>query len=583
MSGYFAYKPQERKVAYFSFEVGLSPELPIYAGGLGILAGDTIKAFADQGVPVVAVSLLNEKGYFYQELDSAGNQLEVPIDWDHTKYMTPLPEKVTVKLEGRDVLVQAWVHGVEGLGGYRIPVVFLDTNIKTNAEEDRLLTSYLYGGDSRYRLMQEAILGLGGVRILQILDHDNLERYHMNEGHSALLTLELMNRYEKTLQRVRELCVFTTHTPLQTGHDSFDLELVESVLGDFYDWSGLEHDNIIDSGRRLNMTYLALYHSKYVNGVAKKHGEVAQQMFPGYSIDAITNGIHTNTWLSEPMARVFDRHIPSWRQDPYCLRSALNIPLHELWDAHLEAKKKLIDFVNKHYHVGMDYETLTIGFARRAAAYKRADLLFTDKERLLEIHDKAGGFQVIFGGKAHPKDEDGKKMIKDVVSHINELRDRIKMVYLNNYDVYSARLLVAGADVWLNTPLRPLEASGTSGMKAAVNGVINFSVLDGWWLEGHIEDYTGWSIGPSPGDEDFKHIQVAEDSGEKQADVGDGGLGYEQDVEDLYAKLEEKIIPMYYENRGRWMKMMAGNIAFNGSYFNTHRMVSQYVMQAYFQ
>ncbi len=564
MNKYLKYNPQDRKIAYFSLEIGLSAQLPTYAGGLGILAGDTIKSFADLKVPAVAVSLLNEKGYFYQQLDQDGNQTEVDTNWNHRDYMTKLSDKIIVNLEGRDILVQAWVYEVNGLTGGVVPVIFLDTNLDANQEQDRAITKHLYGGDRRYRLMQEALLGIGGVRILQILDHENLQAYHMNEGHSALLTLELMDRYKNDLERVRELCVFTTHTSVAAGHDSFDIELARSVLRNFCDVETLKHDNIIDQNNKLNMTYLALHHSKYINGVAKKHGEVSQKMFPGYSIDAITNGIHTRTWVSDAMSEVFDRHLPSWRNDPYTLRNVLNISRDEIWRAHEKAKKTLIDYVNGQYSSGMDYDTLTIGFARRATAYKRADLLFSDIERLKKIVAEKGKIQIIYGGKAHPSDGQGKDFIRKIFKHIKELKGTIHVEYIQNYEMYTAKLMVSGCDIWLNTPLRPREASGTSGMKAAVNGVLNFSVLDGWWLEGHIEDYTGWSIGPRPKDKEEETDHIA-------------------DVEDLYNKLENKIIPLYYEDKTWWNEMMAQNIALNGSFFNTHRMVSQYVMQAYYQ
>ncbi len=563
MKHYRKFRPQERKVAYFSLEIGLKPEMPIYSGGLGILAGDTIKSFADLKVPAVGVSLLNEKGFFYQDLDEYGNQKELDVNWDHKQHMTLLRDRANVNLEGRDVAIRAWVHEVKGETGGIVPVIFLDTNIDSNNDFDRTLTSHLYGGDRKYRLMQEALLGIGGVRMLMLLDHDNLEAYHMNEGHSALLTLELMDRYEGDLEKVRDLCVFTTHTPVPAGHDTFNIDLARNTLVNFCDMDNLRHDSIIDYDNKLNMTYLALYHSKYVNGVAKRHGEVSRKMFPGYSIDAITNGIHTPTWVSDSMATVFDKYIPSWRTDPYTLRNALNIPRDDLWRAHDHAKIKLIDFVNKHYHQDMKTDVLTIGFARRAAAYKRADLLFSDIERLRKISKEVGEIQVIYGGKAHPMDGRGKEFIKKIFSWIKELKDEIKIVYVKNYEMYTAKLMVSGCDVWLNTPLRPMEASGTSGMKAAVNGVINFSVLDGWWLEGHIEGYTGWSIGPRPVD-----VEEAADQS--------------QDVKDLYDKLENKVIPTYYEDLDWWREMMAQNIALNGSFFNTHRMVSQYVMQAYF-
>ncbi|MBT8374538.1 MAG: alpha-glucan family phosphorylase, partial [Deltaproteobacteria bacterium] len=557
MNPYSQYNPQDRKIAYFSMEIGLSSKLPIYSGGLGILAGDTIKSFADLGVPAVGISLLYTRGYFHQEIDAQGNQSEIPVEWDPSQFMTLLPEKITVTIEGRIVLVQAWVYEVEGITGYRIPVLFLDANTETNAPQDRELTAYLYGGDERYRLKQEIILGLGGVRILQILDHDNLEAYHMNEGHAALLSLELMDRYQQNLEKVRELCIFTTHTPVPAGHDTFDVQMTREVLGDFFQPDQLNHDNIIDTDGRLNMTYLALFHAEYINGVAKKHGETAQQMFPEYRIDAITNGIHTRTWVVETMASVFDSHIPNWRNDPYTLRNALNIPRDEIWDAHQASKYRLIDFIRQQHGISLDSEVLTIGFARRSAKYKRATLVLDDPGRLKRIAAKVGRIQIIFAGKAHPKDDVGKDLIRSIFQSSRDFREDVTVLYLPNYDMYRAKLLVAGVDLWLNTPLRPMEASGTSGMKAAVNGVINFSVLDGWWIEGHIEDLTGWSIGP-------KH-RVVQDDPEKSRKI---------DVEDLYTKLENRILPLFYIEHERWKDMMAYNIALNGSFFNTHRMVS---------
>lgn len=563
MEYYLKNDPKERTIAYFSMEVGLAPEIPTYSGGLGILAGDTIKSFADLNLPVVAVTLLYEKGYFHQEIEN-GNQKEFPVEWDKTKHLRLLPNKVNVKLEGRDVLVQAWIKEVVGVKKNVVPVIFLDTDFEPNNEQDRGLTYQLYAGDRRYRLMQEAILGIGGPRMLQSLGHSEIEKFHMNEGHAALLTLELMNHYKGDLEEVRELCVFTTHTPVPAGHDAFEYEMAKNVLQDFYDLDDLRHNNIINDDNKLNMTYLALFHSNYVNGVAKIHGEVSQKMFPGYSINAITNGVHANTWVSEPFAKLYDSFIHSWRTDNYTLRYALGIPEQEIWEAHKLAKRNLFDFVKEKTGVSMEEDVLTIGFARRAATYKRADMIFTNKVRLREIYDKVGKFQIIFGGKAHPQDGGGKALIKNIYEDIQELKDKIKIVYLENYEMYLGKLMTSGVDVWLNNPLRPREASGTSGMKACLNGVLNFSVLDGWWLEGHVEGLTGWSIGPRP-------TNVEEE------------IDQDKDIEDLYVKLSEQIIPTYYKNPDKWKEMMKHSIAFNGSFFNTQRMVSQYVMNAYFK
>lgn len=562
MEYYLKEDSDERKIAYFSLEIGLSPEIPTYSGGLGVLAGDTIKSFADKRVPAVAVTLVYEKGYFHQEIND-GWQQEVPVHWDKSKHMRLLPNKANIRLEGRDILIQAWLYEVHGVTGHVVPVLFLDSNIEQNAEQDRGLTAQLYGGDNRYRLLQEALLGIGGVRMLQSLGHEKIEKYHMNEGHAALLTLELMNRHKYDLEAVRDMCVFTTHTPVPAGHDAFEVDLAQSVLRDFYNLDGLHHSHIIDDENKLNMTYLALHHSRHVNGVAKKHGEVSRKMFPGYSIEAITNGVHAGTWVSDFMAKVYDKNIPSWRTDQFTIRYALNLPKNEVWEAHQKAKQRLFKYVKEKTDVEMDPDVFTIGFARRAATYKRGNLIFSDKERLLNIYKKVGKFQIIFGGKAHPSDGGGKGIIKDINDCINELKGKIKIVYLENYEMFLGKLLTSGVDVWLNTPLRPREASGTSGMKAALNGVPHFSVLDGWWLEGHVEGLTGWAIGPRP-----KNVEDEIDQS--------------QDIEDLYNKLEKNILPTYYKNPEQWKNIMLHTIAFNGSFFNTQRMVSQYVINAYF-
>ena len=563
MEYYLKEDPKERKIAYFSLEIGLKPEIPSYSGGLGVLAGDTIKTFSDLGIPAVAVTLLYQKGYFHQEIEN-GDQKEVPVNWHPEKHMRLLPGRVNIKLEGRDILIQAWLYEAKGISGSITPVLFLDTNLEQNSEDDRNLTSYLYGGDRRYRLLQESILGIGGVRMLQALGHDDIEKYHMNEGHAALLTLELMNKHKKHLDKVREMCIFTTHTPVPAGHDSFEVDLAKSVLRDFTNVDELHHNNIIDHEGKLNMTYLALHHSHYVNGVAQIHGEVSKKMFPGYSIEAITNGVHAETWVSKEMSKLYDKYIPSWKDDQYAIRYALRIPENEIWDAHMSAKERLLDFVKEKTGVKMDKDIFTIGFARRAATYKRGNLIFSDKKRLLDIYKKAGKFQIIFAGKAHPSDGGGKDIIKDIWNNMQELKGKIDIVYLDNYEMFLGKLLTSGVDVWLNNPLRPREASGTSGMKAALNGIPQFSVLDGWWLEGHVEDFTGWSIGPRPA-----HVEEEVDQG--------------KDIEDLYNKLETKILPTFYNNPEKWREIMKHCIAFNGSFFNTQRMVGQYVTRAYFK
>jgi starch phosphorylase len=313
----------------------------------------------------------------------------------------------------------------------------------------------------------------------------------------------------------------------------------------------------------LNMTFLGFNLSHYINGVAKKHGEVSRLMFAGYKIDAITNGVHAATWVSKPFQGLFDRYLPGWREDNFNLRYALKIPREDVWRAHAQAKERLIRYVNRSTNAGMDMDVLTIGFARRATTYKRGDLLFTDIERIKGISSKAGPFQVVYSGKAHPQDRGGKEVIKRIFDAKNLLRDHVRVVYLNNYDLELAKVIIPGVDVWLNTPQPPLEASGTSGMKAAMNGVPSLSVLDGWWIEGHIEGVTGWSIGEN-------EIAIGESHDSSK------------DALYLYEKLERDIIPLFYRERDRFIDMMRYSIALNGSFFNTQRMLQQYVLKAYF-
>jgi starch phosphorylase len=561
----------EPMIAYFSMEIGLKNDIPTYSGGLGILAGDTIKSAADLKLPLVAVSLITRKGYFNQEIDADGWQREKPVLWDPAKYMTLLPEKTRVQIEGRDVSVQAWLYQVISPTGGKVPVLFLDTDLPENEAQDRGLTDQLYGGDSAYRIKQEVVLGMGGVRMLQALEF-HIKKYHMNEGHASFLALELLLKFKRDIEsvwdersvwdiaRVRDLCVFTTHTPVEAGHDKFPYPLVKQVLGEVIPFDVLRD---LAGKENLNMTLLALSLSNYVNGVAKKHGEVSQHMFPGYHIHAITNGVHTFTWTCEDMAKLFDKYIPGWAYEPELFVRCGNIPELELWEAHREAKRKLLTYVGHATGAVMDPNVLTLGFARRATAYKRAHLLFHDIDRLIAI-SKKGALQIIYAGKAHPHDDNGKRLIQGLYGYRDRLKGKIEITFLPGYDMDLALKLVSGVDVWLNTPLRPLEASGTSGMKAAHNGVMNFSVLDGWWIEGHIEGFTGWSIGAAPTETDRP------------------GLSDAADAADLYRKLEELIIPKYYDpNKSGWSRMMKNAIGKNAYYFNSHRMMRRYVTEAY--
>lgn len=558
--------PSNRTVAYFSMDVAVNSQIPTYSGGLGVLAGDMLRSAADLEIPMVAVSLVHRKGYFDQRLDSYGNQLESPAEWSPETHLERLAPKVVVAIEGRQVYVGAWRYLFTGITGHTVPLIFLDTDHEENSPADRGLTDFLYGGDQRYRLCQEALLGLGGVAMLRALGRTDLEVFHMNEGHSALVTLALLEESigtaagrrfsESEIEAVRRRCVFTTHTPVPAGHDRFPSDLVYQVLGE-------QRANLLAQlqliNGSLNMTELALRLSGFVNGVSMRHAEVSRSMFPNHGIDAITNGVHAATWTSAPFAALFDRYFPGWRGDNRYLRYAVGIPHSQIRQAHGEAKKELLHQVRWLTGGQLDEKVFTIGFARRATGYKRGDLLFTNIDRLKQIAQQAGPMQLIYAGKAHPRDEGGKEIIRRIFEAAAALAKDVRVVYLQNYDMALGKLLCSGVDVWLNTPLRPQEASGTSGMKAALNGVPSLSVLDGWWIEGYIEGVTGWAIG---------------DPGVTENDSG-------AEATSLYEKLERVILPLYYKEPDRYAQIMRSAIALNGSFFNTQRMLWQYVQNAY--
>jgi starch phosphorylase len=584
----------KRFIAYFSMEIALQNAMPSYSGGLGVLAGDTIRAAADLRLPMVAVSLLYRKGYFTQRLAEDGSQTEEPVEWRVEDFLTEEPARASVTIEGRRVELRCWRYSAKGVRGFEVPIYFLDADLPNNAEVDRNLTGALYGGDSFYRLCQEVVLGIGGVRMLSALGYNDLTRYHMNEGHAALLSLQLLydeamkagraSIRSEDIEKVRSKCVFTTHTPVPAGHDRFPMEYLTRVFPGQTEFLDLKDGPIADllkrvlqaeqnfpdlqeaarSGAALNLTQLALSLSTYVNGVAKQHGETSRQMFPGAAIEAITNGVHAGTWTSLPFQQLFDRYIPSWREDNYSLRSALGLPPEEVWAAHLIAKHELLETVRKKTGLKFDPEAFTIGFARRATGYKRADLILSDLDRLREIAKNAGHFQIIYAGKAHPNDGGGKDIIRRIFHAKKALRKTVPVVFLDDYNLDLGGKITSGVDLWLNTPQFPLEASGTSGMKAALNGVPSLSILDGWWVEGHIEGVTGWCIGES-----------------RRTAAGNTPADNTAEAESLYAKLESVILPMYYNDRARFLEVMQHSIAINGSFFNTQRMVQQYITDAY--
>jgi starch phosphorylase len=552
------------RVAYFSMEIALRSDIPTYAGGLGILAGDTLRTVADLELPVVGVSLLSRSGYFRQEIDANGQQIEHSSPWRPEDMLQRLGAKIAIDVETRQVWIGAWLYVVRSPLGGCAPVLLLDTDLPENAPEDRDITQSLYGGDELYRLKQEMVLGIGGVRLLHALGF-TVSLYHMNEGHSALLGLELLRQHTVApselapgeppydIHEVRALCRFTTHTPVDAGHDRFPYELVQRAFG-----SEIELDVLRSlAGRdRLNMTQLALNLSEYVNGVAKSHAERSSLMFPGHRVHAVTNGIHSYTWAADAFKRLYDRYIPGWHHEPELLaRAECCIPDEEILAAHRECKRALIDRVRNETGVELDANRPIIGFSRRMTAYKRPDLLFSDLARLRRIA-REFPMQIVLAGKAHPHDGAGKGLIRFLHDCIRQLRGEIAIAFLPDYDMSRALTLVAGADVWLNTPLRPLEASGTSGMKAALNGVPSLSVLDGWWIEGCIEGVTGWAVGNS----DSTH-----------------------DARSLYDKLERVVLPLHAHDSSGWVRVMKGAIGKNAAYFHSHRMMRRYGTEVYFR
>jgi starch phosphorylase len=552
----------DRKIAYFSMEIALSKALPTYSGGLGVLAGDTLRSAADTGASMVAVSLVHRRGYFQQHLDAVGQQTESDVVW-HPETLPPAGRIIQLQLQGREITLRAWRFDVVGVTGHVIPVFLLDSDVDGNDPWDRRLTDHLYGGDTYYRLCQEAILGLGGIHLLHALGCQP-EVCHMNEGHASLLAVGLLEARltpaplseatEEDADAIAQQCVFTTHTPVPAGHDQFGLDQMQQVLGheraSVIERFGALHNNL------LNMTYLALRFSRYVNGVAMQHGKVSQAMFPQVHVHAITNGVHAATWLSPHFQQLFDKEIPDWRHDNNYLRSVYGIAPATIEATHRLGQQRLFATVKQRTGIELDPDVLTLGFARRVATYKRATLLFHSPERLVEIAERIGGLQILYAGKSHPADNAGKALIREVFADAEKLNSSsLKIIYLENYDWDLGEQLTGGVDVWLNTPLRPYEASGTSGMKAAMNGVPSLSVLDGWWIEGCAENITGWAI-PDADDE-------------------------ASEADSLYRKLEHSIAPCFAD-KACWAELRRHCIAINGSFFNTHRMLGQYVANAYF-
>jgi starch phosphorylase len=551
---------KNQEIAYFSMEIALESSVPIYSGGLGILAGDALRSAADMELPMVAVTLIYDAGYFYQQISPDGSQTEREMEWDFINDFEKVDQKLSFELQDKTLKVEAWKYELIGRNGHKIPIILLDTDLEENEPWQRKLTHILYDANRFQRIVQEMILGICGYRMLEKLGYNNIKTYHLNEGHAAFLIFELLKKY-KNLEEVKEHCVFTTHTPVRAGLEEFDYNLVNDVFRNRLP------ENIREFAGKdvLNMTILALNGSRFVNGVSKKHAEISRKMFPNYTINSITNGVNLGFWLSQYMRDFLNEELSrGWHHDHNLFENALNLDSYELWRVHNKVKHRLIEYERSHSWILFKDDLLTIGFCRRMAEYKRPLLIFSDIERLTKILKKKA--QIIFAGKAHPADSLSKSYIKKINDYSDDLWNSydIGVVFLENYEINLAKLLVSGVDLWLNNPRRYLEASGTSGMKAAVNGVLNLSTLDGWWIEGYYmsNKMAGWAIGPEPNDP-------------KAQEVNDG-----KDAESLYQTLENEIIPLFYENNKEWHERMKYAIKL-GAYFNTNRMMKEYALKAY--
>ncbi|MDM7916385.1 MAG: alpha-glucan family phosphorylase [Candidatus Eisenbacteria bacterium] len=596
------------QVAYFCAEFGMHESLPIYSGGLGVLAGDHLKSASDLGLPLAAVGLLYRRGYFRQYLSRDGWQQELHPVYDFERL--PLsqetsegrPRRFSIEIAGRAVLVQIWRAQVG-----RVPLYLLDTDLPENNPEDRSITDELYGGDLRHRIRQEILLGMGGVKALQLLGVEPTV-FHLNEGHSAFLAIERIRQgmerdgltFDEALEAVRANSIFTTHTPVPAGHDIFPVELMREHFGSLCARLGIPLDMLLrlgrlrshDSEEPFNMTGLALQTTSQANGVSELHGQVSRKiwspLYPNVPIDevpigSVTNGIHVPSWYARDVARLYSRYLgPRWQEDPVdrqIWQRVDRIPDGELWRARERLRENLVSFARRRLQdqfqrrgmpfavvhaaeEALDPDALTIGFARRFAVYKRASLLLRNPDRLAKIlNDPERPVQIVFAGKAHPADHPGKQLMREIIHLAAEPRFRRRIVFIEDYDIEVARLMVQGADLWLNTPRRPLEASGTSGMKAVVSGCLHLSVLDGWWAEAYRPD-AGWAIGNA---EEYEDPEV-QDQVESDA---------------LYDLLEQEIIPLFYKRGGDglprgWIEKVKASMRNYCPVFNTNRMVEEY-------
>ena len=538
-------------VGYFTAEIGLWSELHTYSGGLGVLAGDHVKSAADAGIPLVGVTLLYHQGYARQHIDAAGIQTETFPEVDMNRLLSKTDIVLELELDGKPLFAYVWMAEILGQSGHMVPVYFMDTRHPENTTQHQELSSRLYGGDDGVRIRQEYVLGVGGVQLFDHLEVE-LSGLHLNEGHCTFAMLELLKR-GWSREQLAQRSLFTTHTPVPAGHDRFDWSLVEDVIGDLLPTDAKElvrNAGDPEHGARCSMSHLAVSLSTTVNAVSKLNADVAMTMFD-QNIQPITNGVHHITWTSPVMASFFDEHLVDWRIQPESIAKAEALPTEDLMEARSKARKQLHDYVQSTTGVELFSDRLTIGFARRFATYKRANLVFKDLERLRKIG--AGKIQFVFSGKAHPRDQGGKQLIRDIFESAHQIADEIPVAFIENYDMHTGLMMTSGVDIWLNNPIRPMEASGTSGMKAAMNGVPNCSILDGWWPEACIHGVNGWAIGNAEDDRND-----------------------DRDAENIYNVLQHEVIPLWEQEGDGWAEMMKASIAASAG-FTGQRMIQDYL------
>ena len=554
-------------IAYFVMECAVDSRIPTYSGGLGILAGDTLQSFADLEVPAVGITLLWKNGFNNQKLSNDGTQINSPQDWDIEKYMQPTNIKIKIPLGGKDVTITAFKYAVESIkGDNEIDVYFLTPDTPENDPETRKICDRLYIEGGLTRLKQEIILGIGGYEMLKKLNYRPF-LYHINESHSAFLIAGLMKDIDD-LNRVKSRVVFTTHTPIPAAFDKFEMKDVADMLGRYCDKQVLYeiYQEKLEDKDELNLSWLAIKNAKNVVAVSRKHKFVSEHIFEGYKLKYVTNGIHHVKWASPHHKMLYTKYIAGWEEDPDLLRGASCIPDGDFVQAHILCKETLIEMINSETDSSFVTSDFTIAMAKRITHYKRNNLILSNPDKLIDIAEKKGAIQIIFAGKAHPADTDGLSIVKsiyDASRYISSKTKKVKIAFLENYNIHKANIILSGVDLWLNNPTRPLEASGTSGMKASLNGVPNFSVLDGWWLEACMEGINGWSIGPRTA---WTDLSYSDDM---------------HDLNDMYGKLEFNILDLYYKNYSDYIKIMKMAVSSIAPHFNTHRMVSEYVTDLY--